>query len=137
MSYHFPLTKECLCQVLFTAIDLVVLEKIIKFCQMISHMIISSDNTGTSISYPVTLEFSLLFENLNRNNFWTVSSRALTFHVTRPFRGYQYFFLPFDLDLWVWPSCDIVAVSDLKKMIFLLHGKYQKVKKGRVIHYCS
>ena len=42
---HFLLTKECLCQVLFTAIDLVVLEKIIKFRQMISHMIISSDNT--------------------------------------------------------------------------------------------
>ena len=42
---------------------------------------------GTIIFYPVTLtlEFDPFFENFNlANNFWTVSARALIFHMSIP-----------------------------------------------------
>ena len=63
----------------------------------------------TIIFYPVTLtlEFDLLFENFNlANNFWTVSARALIFHMSNPCDKTSQWvplFWPCDLDLVVWP----------------------------------
>ena len=61
---------------------------------------------GTIIFYPVTLtlEFDLLFKNFNlANNFWTVSTRALIFHMSIPcdktFPWIPLFFFPVTLTL--------------------------------------
>ena len=61
---------------------------------------------GTIIFDPVTLtlEFDPVFENFNlANNFWTVSARALMFHMSIP--CYKYFLwvaLFFTLWPWLW-----------------------------------
>ena len=55
----------------------------------------------------LTLEFDPFFENFNlANNFWTVSTRALIFHMSIPYDQtfpWVPLFLTCDFDLGVWP----------------------------------
>ena len=82
---------------------------------LIFHMSIPCDKTFPwvyhyflSCDLTLTLEFDLLFKNFNlANNFWTVSARALIFHMSIPcyktFPWVYHYFLPYDIDLRVWP----------------------------------
>ena len=67
---------------------------------------------------PVTLalELDLFFENFNlANNFWTVSARALIFHMSIPCDK-TFLWVPLFLTLWPWPW----SLTHLKKTITLL-----------------
>ena len=61
----------------------------------------------TIVFYPVTLtlEIDLLFKNLNLANIcWTVSARALIFHMSIPSdKAFQW--VPLFFTMWPWPSC--------------------------------
>ena len=69
------------------------------------HVKTSDNSLGTIIFYPVTLtsEFDPFLENFNlANNFWTVSAKALIFHISiscdKAFR-----WVPLFMTLWPWP----------------------------------
>ena len=65
----------------------------------------------------LTLEFDLLFKNFNLvNNFWTVSSKALIFHMSIPCdKTFQW--VPLFFTMWPWPSCLIYFLKTLNLLI--------------------
>ena len=64
----------------------------------------------------LTLEFDPFFENFNlANNFWTVISRALIFHMNIPCDK-TFPLKPLFLTMWPWPRC---LTYSLKTLILL------------------